>query len=162
VFRLTVEARSMNPIPTAIQEVLDLFEGQLAPVTFGGLETGVLTVAAENVRAAAEALIAVEAAAEAARALLAERQEELAHKAQRALAYARIYAEDDPALLAKVEAIVLPRAGRRSSRDEEPTGLAGNVPPPRRRGRPPRSDANGSLLAPRPRDPALDLAEAAP
>ena len=151
----------MNPIPTAIQEVLDLFEDQLAPVTFGGLETRVLTAAAENVRAAAGALAAAEGAAEAARVALAERQEELAQKAQRALAYARIYAEDDPALLDKVEAIVLPRAGRRPSREEEPA-LAGHLPPPRRRGRPPKSDANGSLLAPRLGDGPLDLREATP
>jgi hypothetical protein len=145
----------MNPIPTAIQEVLDLFENQLAPVTFGGLETRVLTGAAENVRAAADALAMAEAAVEAARAALAERQEELARKAQRALAYARLYAEEDVALLGQVEAIVLPRGPRRSSRDEEP-GPVGNAPPPARRGRPPKIDTNGSLLAPRPRDMPLD------
>jgi len=141
----------MNPIPSPIQDVLDLFQDQLAPVTFGGLETGVLALAAENVRAAAAAVAAAEAAAEAAHAALAERQEELALKAQRALAYARIYAEDDPALLDKVEAIALPRAGRRLAREEE-TGPSGSPPAPRRRGRPPRSekgDTNGSLLAPR-------------
>jgi hypothetical protein len=151
----------MHDIPTAIQEVLDLFEDQLSPVTFGGLETRVLAAAAENVRAAAGALAIAEAAAEAARAVLAERHEELAQKAQRALAYARIYAEDDQALLDKVEAIVLPRAGRRPSREEEP-GQAGHVPPPRRRGRPPKSDANGSLLAPRLRDVPFDRTDATP
>jgi hypothetical protein len=151
----------MNPIPTAIQEVLDLFEDQLAPVTFGGLETRVLTAAAETVRVAADALAAAEAAAEAARAVLAERQEELAQKAQRALAYARIYAEDDPPLLEKVEAIALPRAGRRAAREEEPA-QTGHVLPPRRRGRPPKSDANGSLLVPRAQDVSVDLSGAVP
>jgi hypothetical protein len=151
----------MNPIPTAIQEVLDLFEDQLAPITFGGLETRVLTAAAETVRVAADALAAAEAAAEAARAVLVERQEELALKAQRALAYARIYAEDDPPLLEKVEAIALPRVGRRAPREEAPA-QTGNVPPPRRRGRPPKSDANGSLLAPRAQEVPLDLSGAVP
>jgi hypothetical protein len=152
---------TMNPIPTAIQEVLDLFEDQLAPLTFGGLETRVLTSAAETVRLAADALVAAEAAAEAARAVLAERQDELAQKAHRALAYARIYAEDHPPLLEKVEAIALPRAGRRAPREEEPA-QTGHVPSPRRRGRPPKNDANGSLLAPRAQDIPLDLPGAAP
>jgi ElaB/YqjD/DUF883 family membrane-anchored ribosome-binding protein len=138
----------MNPIPSAIQDVLDLFQNQLAPVTFGGLEAGVLTSGAEAVREAASALVEAEAAAEEARSLLVEKQDELAQKAQRALAYARIYAEDDPTLLAKVEAIALPRTGRRTPKEDE-SGQTG-ASPMRRRGRPPKNDVNGSLLAPRP------------
>lgn len=149
----------MNPIPSAIQEVLDLFQTQLAPVTFGGLEAGVLTTGAEAVRLAAAALIEAEASAEEARNVLLEKQDELAQKAQRALAYARIYAEDDPALLATVESISLPRSARRNAKEDE-AGQPG-VPLMKRRGRPPKNDANGSLLAPRGADAprALETAQ---
>jgi hypothetical protein len=137
----------MTAIPHEIQQVIDLFQRRLALVTFGDLETAVLSRAAEEVQAAAAALAEAESAADRARAALAAKQDELALKAQRALAYARIYAEADAELAAQVEAIALPRGARGLTSDEGagvPASLA-----PRRRGRPPKHDANGSLLVAR-------------
>ena len=143
----------MNAIPHEIQQVIELFQRRLALVTFGDLETAVLSRAAEDVQAAATALAEAESAADRARAALAAKQDDLASKAQRALAYARIYAEADGELAAEVEAIPVPRGSRGVTNDASdasderkgfPAGLA-----PRRRGRPPKQDANGSLLVAR-------------
>jgi len=132
----------MTAIPTDIQRVLDLFQGKLAPLSFGGLEANVLGRAADAVQAAASALEEAEKKAEQARLALAEKQEELATKAQRALAYARIYAEEDADLAADLEGIALSRAPRK------PTAEDAIAAPLRRRGRP-KNDTNGSLLVPR-------------
>lgn len=138
----------MTAIPSEIQQVLDLFQQRLSRVTFGDLETAVLGRAAEDVQSAAAALAEAESAADRARAALTAKQDELAQKAQRALAYARIYAEADTELAAQVDAIVLPRATRGIAGDDGGTLAA--APLARRRGRPPKNDVNGSLLVERP------------
>ena len=140
----------MTAIPTDIQRVLDLFQGKLAPLSFGGLEANVLGRAADAVHAAASALEDAEKKAEQARLALAEKQEELATKAQRALAYARIYAEEDADLATDLEGISLSRTTRRPPADEA------IAVPLRRRGRPPKNDTNGSLLMPRAEAPAAE------
>jgi len=75
-----------------------------------------------------------EALVDAARATLHEAEQELLHKGQRALAYARIYAEESPALAAVLDAIVLPRVV--AGVGEAETVPSGASPEPRRRGRP--------------------------
>lgn len=86
-------------------------------------------------------LVAAQLALEAARRSLVERQEVLLQQVQRALAYARVYAEADEALSAQLEAVTLPRAAKRARTD----GLGANdalvltseaQPAPRPRGRP--------------------------
>ena len=104
-------------INTPIQSLLDLFSSDFRDVSFAGLDVAVLEEAAKRVNAEAEAVARAEAALEAARLQLAEGQETLLAKAQRALAYARIYAEEDAALSERLDAIVLPRSLRRVSRD---------------------------------------------
>src|SRR4051794_17357692 len=102
-----------HPISAAVQDVLDLYATDLAPVRFGDLEAGVLALAADEVNEAARVLALAEATLDAARGALAEKQETLLQKAHRALAYARVYAEDEPELAARIERIALPRSGRR-------------------------------------------------
>jgi hypothetical protein len=139
-----------NAIPTTVQEVLDLFEGELAHMKFGDLEEAVLAKASQEVVLAAEAAEKAEATLTAARAVLAEQQESLLKKAQRALAYLRVYAEGDAALSARLEQITLPRPLRRSSKVEG--AESDKSPPPaaeRRRGRPRKgaySPADGGAL----------------
>jgi hypothetical protein len=130
-----------NAIPTTVQEVLDLFEGELAHVKFGDLEEAVLAKASQAVVLAAEAVEKAEATLAAARAVLAEQQDDLLKKAQRALAYLRVYAEGDAALSARLEPITLPRPVRRPSKVEGAERDKGLAPATeRRRGRP-RKDA---------------------
>lgn len=107
----------MSPIPPSIQTVLDLFSTHLADVRFGDIDAPSLARLAADVQAAAEVTTASQIALDAARITLHERQEALLLHAQRALAYARVYAEADESLSASLEAVTLPRAARRSRTD---------------------------------------------
>ncbi|MBK8254793.1 MAG: hypothetical protein IPK82_19300 [Polyangiaceae bacterium] len=100
-----------NPIPTAVKELLALFDGPLSSVQFPDVDGPALR---EHVAAVDAAVRDVEAAAaawaEAKRAVDA-RLETLLSKAQRALAYARVYAEDKPELDAQLAALIVPKWG---------------------------------------------------
>jgi hypothetical protein len=136
-----------DPISGPVHQVLELFETELASVKFADLEADVLARAAEQTMVAAQAVAQAEATLETARAALADKQEVLAQKAQRALAYARVYAEDDAALSSRIDAIALSRSTRRTVKlgDEMP-GLSDTPAPLRRRGRP-RATQESGLLA---------------
>jgi multidrug efflux pump subunit AcrA (membrane-fusion protein) len=138
----------MTPIPPAVQQVLDVYETSLRLVKFGDLEATVLASAAEEVVLAATALESAEALLETARATLLEKQEALLQKTQRALAYARVYAEGDPELAARVEGIALARSSRRAQKVDD---IEGGQPIPtvgarQRRARPRPSDPTAGML----------------
>jgi hypothetical protein len=122
-------------IPAAMTALLDLFGTELAQVRFGELDGAALDTAAGEVREAARELAQAEALAEAARGALEAARERLLQKGQRALAYARIYAEESPELAARLDTIALVCEPRRG----EPTASALVEPTARRRGRPPRT-----------------------
>ncbi|MDB5212204.1 MAG: hypothetical protein JWO86_131 [Myxococcaceae bacterium] len=107
----------MTAIPPAVQTVLDLFTTDLADVRFGDLDAPTLARIASDVQAASDVVVAAQLALDVARGALHERQETLLQQAQRALAYARVYAEADLALTARLDAITLPRASRRPRSD---------------------------------------------
>lgn len=128
-------------IAPGVQALLDLFASEVPALKFPDLDSDVLEDAASRVRVHAAAVERAEAAAETARSMLVESQEELLHKAQRAVAYLRIYAEETPALGPKVEAISLPRLVKRAP----PESVASEAP--KRRGRPPKvSSATNPLF----------------
>jgi len=137
----------MSPIPPAVQQVLDVYESNLPLVKFGDLEATVLADSAEEVVLAATALERAEEALSAARVAFLEKQEILLQKAQRALAYARVYADGDGELAARVEQISLPKS-RRSPKVDAVDGVqtAPAVQAPRRRARQRKSDLTGGLL----------------
>jgi len=100
----------MSLLSQPLQAVVALFEGPLAGVRFADIDaSGLGKLAAEVASATAEVeqqeLELVEL-----RQGLAQRQEALLGLAQQALAYARVYAENDDELLAKLNDISLPRA----------------------------------------------------
>lgn len=99
-----------DPIPAVLRTVLELFGRELAAVRFGDLDRAVLDEAAVEVRRAAAEVTRIETELAAARTVLDSRLEALRHKAQRALSYARIFAEDDPALRRRLEALDTPDA----------------------------------------------------
>jgi hypothetical protein len=150
-----MENVAMNdPVSSAVQEVVDLFTKELSHLRFGDLEAGVLAASADDVKAVAADVASAEAVLEGARARLAEKQETLLQKAQRALAYARVYAEGQPELAARIEQIALPRGVRRALKvesgiidvdDAQGTGASAAVA--RRRGRPRRTEPESTLLA---------------
>jgi hypothetical protein len=90
--------------------VLELFQGPLADQRFADLDAEVLSKSASLVEAAAAAVAEQEAQLTELRQTLADRQEALLLLAQRALAYARVYAENDSTLSEELSRISLPRA----------------------------------------------------
>jgi len=128
----------MNAIPTPVQTLLELFNSSLADVRFADLDARALSVLASEAHAAAEVVAAAEASLEAAREALQEKQEALLNNAQRALAYARVYAESDESLSAQLDAVTLPRAARRPRAGDALVLSASPEPVPasRPRGRP--------------------------
>jgi ElaB/YqjD/DUF883 family membrane-anchored ribosome-binding protein len=153
-----------DPVSSAVQEVVDLFTKELTHLRFGDLEAGVLASSADEVKAVAAEVAEAEAVLEGVRARLAEKQDALLQKAQRALAYARVYAEGQPDLAARIELIALPRGARRATRidtvpapsDEMQAAATGGAAL-RRRGRPRRIEPESTLLA-LPADTVLDPA----
>jgi hypothetical protein len=119
--------RSMNPISAPVQAVLDLFADPLRDLRFGDVDSKTLTELAAATRAAAEVVAAAEAELMRGRVALQERQDALLGSAQRALAYARVYAEADPVLAERLDQIALPRATRRVKAEGE--GLALQLQP---------------------------------
>jgi hypothetical protein len=106
-------------VSLAIQTILDLFATDLAEVRFADLDAKALERVATDVKSAADVVASAELALEAARAALQEKQDALLQHTQRALAYARVYAENDEAMSVRLEAITLPRPTRRSRTSAE-------------------------------------------
>ncbi len=132
-----------GPIPSSVQSLCELFSTELSEVKFPDVDGLALREATERVVVQAEALARAEALLVYAREQLQEAQDALLHKSQRALSYALVFAEENPALASKLSEISLPRSPRRV-RSEAPVSeeLAAA---PKRRGRPPkvRSDDPG-------------------
>jgi hypothetical protein len=118
----------MQAIPAPVQAVIDLFADDLADVRFPDVDGAVLGRLASEVEAASSALAAAQAALDQAREALHQRQDALLHGAQRAVAYARVFAESNEALAARLGAIHLSRPAPASAEAA-----------PRRRGRPPKA-----------------------
>jgi len=96
----------------AIQSVLALFKGPLASVRFADIDAAGLASLAAEVESAASDVNDHEAKLAELRRALAERQEALLVLVQRALAYARVYAESNDALLEELNRIALPRVSK--------------------------------------------------
>jgi hypothetical protein len=130
-------------LPEGMSALLEVFASELHEVRFGDLDKASLERLAASVRAAGDQLTKAEAAAELARATVEALREEMLQTGQRALAYARIYAEPMPALSEKLQAITLVR---RSRRTDLPAAVIVDGTP-RRRGRPAKvvSEATGTL-----------------
>jgi hypothetical protein len=140
-----------NPIPAPIQSLLAVFTTSLADVRFADVDGERLAQFAAEVEAAAETVAAAQSALDAAQGALQERQDTLLHQAQRALAYARVYAESDEPLSVQLEAISLPRPTRRSRGEEALVLSADPQPAARPRGRP----RKGTVVAPVLDEPTL-------
>jgi hypothetical protein len=117
----------MTSLSPPLQAVVALFRGPLSHVRFADIDAAGLTGLATEVEAAAREVEQQEAKLVELRQSLAQRQEALLALAQQALAYARIYAENDEALSAELNDIALPRAAKprkpaapKATRAEEP------------------------------------------
>ena len=143
-----------NPIPEPLRALLGLYETELRELKFPDIDAQVLAQSGRAVLSAAEEVAEAEAALDAARAELQRHQEALLHKGQRALAYARVFAEEQPELLEKLAQITLPRPPRRAAVDAQAGVASGDgdaaAAAPKRRGRPPkvRPEGAANLFAP--------------
>ena len=146
----------LDPISPALHALLTLFSEELSDVKFPGLDGEVLEHAAGEVKERAVELARAQAALDDARRALQESQELLLQRGQRALSYARVYAEDDAVLTGRLDAINLPRPLRRTARAEgsEAAGSTADDSAPRRRGRPPRVRTPDSLFTEGAAEPA--------
>jgi hypothetical protein len=137
-----------DPIPPSVKALVDLFKNELSAVTFPGVDGAMLEQLLADVQKYTDAVVTAEAALDAARAALRESEEALAIKSQKALAYARVYAEDRPEVAAKVDFVAriagaapVPSAAPARERD-------GGSDAPKRRGRKPRATAADATPAP--------------
>jgi hypothetical protein len=120
-----------SPIPASLHAVLALFEGPLQGVRFPDVDAASLTQLAADVAHGVAAVRDAEQALIAARRAHDERLEALTAKAQRALAYARVFAEGDAELSAQLADLA-----RRNGPRDRPLVEAAAPAAPRRRGRP--------------------------
>src|SRR5690606_14727743 len=100
----------MSSLPATLQAVVDLFSGPLHGVRFADIDGEGLSNLAAEVETLGNEVEALESQLASYREALAQKQEALNTLAQQALAYARIYAENDDALSAELEEISLPRS----------------------------------------------------
>ena len=99
-----------DELPPLVREVLEVFEDELAEVRFGDLDAERLHEVAARVRAAEAEVEEARVLLDAARRLYEEELAGLTALAQRALAYARIYAENDPDLAERLAPLAEPEA----------------------------------------------------
>jgi hypothetical protein len=109
-----------EPLPGGIQQVLALFEGELAGVEFPEVGAQALASAVEERQARANELAAARAAAAAAESAMAESTQGLQRLAERAVAYAKVYAADNPELAAQLADIKLDTGRRAAKRGRKP------------------------------------------
>jgi hypothetical protein len=127
----------MDAIPPPVQTILELFETTFADVRFADIDANTLGRAAADVQEVATVVASAQAALDSARGALQERQEALLGQVHRAIAYARVYAENDEELIQRLNAIALPRPARRTGPNEDAALVLSATPPsPRPRGRP--------------------------
>ncbi len=143
----------MDVITAPVRIAIELFESALAEVRFPDVDATTLARSAAEVDAAGRAVSVAQAELDTARSALQERQEALLGQVQRAIAYARVYAENDEELTQRLSAIALPRAARPArSKEESALVLSSSAPesaaaPRRRRRRASAAESEPMLVA---------------
>ncbi|MCH9688301.1 MAG: hypothetical protein K0V04_43120 [Deltaproteobacteria bacterium] len=97
-----------DPVPEAIAALLDLFDAHAEALCFPETDHATLAALADASRHSASDVERCEQALADARRVFDDSCEALRLRATRGLAYARIYAEDDPSLRERLDAIELP------------------------------------------------------
>ncbi len=124
-----------DPLSPLARDVLSLFAEELAEVRFPDLDRACLEAGRDALCEAQLDVERIESELDAARALVTTRGEALTLKAQRALAYARVFAEANPELALRVAALSDAKASP-SARGHEP----------KKRGRPRKGDGDANLF----------------
>jgi hypothetical protein len=130
-------------VPAPVQQILALYKERLAQVTFPDVSAEILEQLSAELERAEQQVAELRATLSEAERAADEARETLLARASRAVAYARVYGDDDPGLLAELELIQLPRVTRRPVAGDDVGPGASADAAPRRRGRPPKAkDAN--------------------
>ncbi|MDC0669086.1 hypothetical protein [Nannocystis radixulma] len=137
------DSETADPVSPALLDLLAVFEGPLAEVQFPGVDQGVLRGLVDQVRGHAHELDQLRAQLDALHNQLTEARLRLLRTAEQGLAYARVFAADDPELDARLADIHLGggKTEPRRRKLEVASADSGNTEPlrlPPRRGRKPR------------------------
>jgi len=136
------DSETADPVSPALLDLLAVFEGPLAEVQFPGVDLGVLRGLVDQVRGHAHELDQMRAQLDALHNHLSEARLRLLRTAEQGLAYARVFAADDPELDARLADIHLGgKVEPRRRKLEVAAADSGNAEPlrlPPRRGRKPR------------------------
>ena len=124
----------IDATPTLARQVIEFYADELAEVRFPDLD-----LAAQIEVARVEAELAEK------RAELELRSQALVAKAERALAYARIFAQGDEQLAPRLAEIGRRRSG--VSHPHQTASASGTIAAPKRRGRKPKTDEREELFA---------------
>lgn len=126
-------AVSSSPaVEPAIVELLKLFAGPLSEVRFPDVDHATLSALASEVELAQLEVEQARALLAASLSALEARRLELHARAQRAKAYARVYAEGNAPLQAELDRIVVPKPGQHAA----PSAQGAAELEPKKRGRP--------------------------
>jgi hypothetical protein len=145
-----MKAASPKPLidvtPTLARQVIDLYADELAEVRFPDLDLSALLYAQAELHAAQLEVERVEAELADKRAELELRSQALLAKTERALAYARVFAQGDETLAPRLAEI---GRGKRSlsSHPSQTASASGTIEAPKRRGRKPKVDEPEELFA---------------
>lgn len=134
------QSPKLDVTPVLARQVIELYADELADVRFPDLDLAALRAAQEALHAAQLEVERMEDKLASARAELELASDRLNGKAERALAYARIFAQGDAALAPKVAEI-----GRK--RPAADGGGGDGAAPVKRRGRRSKAEAASQLFA---------------
>jgi hypothetical protein len=137
-------APEQDPSSALARSVIDLYTDELADVRFPDVDLARLQAAREELTSVQCELERCSAELERMRATLAAKAQALDATAERALAYARIYAEKDPRLSARIDAVRRARS----------PAAADGVDAPKRRGRRKKAETPSDLFSAEP--PAVE------
>jgi hypothetical protein len=128
-----------DPLPVFVREVIALYADAFAEVRFPDLDRGTLSNAADVLRESQVAVEALEAELEATREALRAQTQQLQAQAERALAYARVFADGDAELSTRITRIaaIVPSA----------VSVRGESTQTRKRGRPRKAEGETGLFA---------------
>ncbi len=111
------ESQLLQPIPSAVRQLVELFGEALTEIQFPDVTHAKLTELCQQVETSADALKEAQAQVAEATIALEETQTALLKRAKQALAYAKVFAEDDVDLSDRLAQISLDeRGGKRKSK----------------------------------------------
>jgi hypothetical protein len=119
-----MQNETLNPIPAPVQEFYELFKQNFSNITFPDINLEILDKLINDVHEKMKALEQARALLETAQQNLENSQNELLQKSMRALAYAKIYAEDQEELFEQLSSINLSKNSRSPRKSSSETGEA--------------------------------------